>query len=419
MSKLIQVLFITLALAFLVSCQTSWMVDPKTDARLSIGEQLAQAGFEEVSISYPTTYYDGQQWCEALTQMVENAQEYIIYTVFLGSECDENQVLIDALKKKAQEGVDVYLVVDGSSGFDMTQSRFHLRPLYDLRKCKVHLLEYKPFSVTRLINLKNIFSVEHRKFLVIDGNQVGLGGMNMNYISLSAKENGGQRDTMYSFKSSDLAKVLVKDFVDFWNKESFEEVSIDEFEIKEKTEEENIKAWFCNQYDKNFDQARMLGVLLNGAKESISCLPFLPMCDKNMLSVMKDAKDRGVDFKMIVSYSRSEDQKRGVQFMMPDLVRTGIDIMVENPTSEISLLHEKLFIIDNLYVGLGSTNFNFRSMNLSNELMLVLESPELAYEVNEHFNQYLENTYKMTQEEADEGKTLKGFPNYVLGLYGG
>lgn len=157
MSKLIQVLLITLALAFLVSCQTSWMVDPKTDARLSIGEQLAQAGFEEVSISYPTTYYDGQQWCEALTQMVENAQEYIIYTVFLGSECDENQVLIDALKKKAQEGVDVYLVVDGSSGFDMTQSRFHLRPLYDLRKHGVHLLEYKPFSVTRLINLKNIF----------------------------------------------------------------------------------------------------------------------------------------------------------------------------------------------------------------------------------------------------------------------
>lgn len=409
-----------LSLALLVSCQTTWMKEPQTDTKLSIGEQLNQVGFDEVSISYPNTYFDGQLWCESLIKMVEQAQDYIIYAVFLGSECDENQALIEAFRKKAEEGVDIYLVVDGTGCFDLTESRFHLRPLYDLRENGVHFLEYHPFSGTRLINLKNVLVRDHRKFLVIDGSTVALGGMNMNYISLNAVKDGGQRDSMYSFKSSDLAKVLVKEFVDFWNKESFEEVSIDDFKIKEKTEDENIKAWFCNQYNKSFDQARMIGILLNGAKQSIRLLPFLPYCDENMLSTMKSVKERGVDFKMIVPFDRREDQKNAMQYMLSDLVKTGIDIQMENITSEdVPLLHEKLVIIDSRYVGIGSTNFNYRSMNLSNEVMLVIESPQLAQEVNEHFNTLLDNTYKISQEEADAMRKLKNLPNFVFGFFGG
>jgi len=413
---------IILASLLLVSCSsTSDMVKGiAVDQSLSIPEKLEAAGFEKVSLSRPEVFFDGQQWKQEFLEMVEGAQKYIIISVFLGSQCEEDQDIIDALEAKAESGIPVYLVYDGTGTFDMTESRYHLRPLSDMKKSGVHLLEYHPFSYTRLVNLWNVVQREHRKFVVVDGNQIAIGGMNLNYISLGPLDSGGQRDSMYRFQSADLGAVLVKDFIDFWNNESWDEVDPYVFPPAQKSDEENLSAYCADQYGDRMCMSTLFGILVNSAQQSVQSLPFLPYSDSNMLSMLSSASERGVDFSMIVPFDSRPMPKKATSYMLSDLVRTGVNVCMENQGEEPkALLHEKLMIVDGTWVCFGSSNFNYRSMNLSNEIMLVMDDPELVTELSDHFKQLEDDTYVLTQDEADSMKKLKNLPNFVFGFFGG
>ena len=87
------ILLILLSLVLAVSCSTTMgMVNEvSTDPTLSLEEKLDKLGYESVEITYPEVIHDGRQWQEYLIEMLENTQDYFICTVFLGSECDENQ----------------------------------------------------------------------------------------------------------------------------------------------------------------------------------------------------------------------------------------------------------------------------------------------------------------------------------------
>lgn len=397
------------------------MVGPvELDPSLTVGQKLEAEGFPLVHISRPEVYYDGARWAEKLEAMVSGAKEYIIYTVFLGSRCEQSERIIALLEEKARSGVPVYLVYDGSGSFDMTESRYHLRPLSDLADSGIHLLEYHPFSVKRLVNLWNFIQREHRKFLVVDGVEVAIGGMNLNYISLGPLDAGGQRDTMYAFRSAEMAALLVDEFIDYWNSQSWEAVGPALFPKKARGEGEDLPAYYANQYNDDLKMPRLFGILINSAKKSIDSLPFLPYSDKTMLGVLSDAVKRGVDFRMVVPFDPRPMPRKATTYMLGDLVRTGVEVRMENPTKEArGLLHEKLLVADARYVCFGSSNFNFRSMALSNEIMLVLDDPDFAAEVLDHYNSLVEDTYVITQEEADGLRKPSNLLNYLFGFFGG
>lgn len=407
----------------LCSCSTTGLMLPdetELSDGLTLGEQLERAGLKKIMMTRPAVYYDGQEWAAEFLRMIEEAEHYIIVTVFLGSQCDENQAIVDALESKARSGIPVYLVYDGTGTFDMTESRFHLRPLSDLADSGVHLLEYHPFSMTRLVNLWHVIQREHRKFIVVDGSEIAVGGMNLNYISLGALDGGGQRDSMYRFRSADAGAALLRGFVDFWNSQSWDEISIGDFKAAVRTDEESLEGYLADQRDGHPIMARMFGTLINSAENQILSLPFLPYSDKNMLSVLGAAAQRGVDFKMIVPFDSRPMPRKATSWMLSALVKTGIEVRMENPGLEKrGLLHEKLMVIDGRYVCFGSSNFNYRSMNLSNEIMIVLEDEQFAAEAVEHYNLYLDDTYVIEQDEADSLRKLVYLPNFLFGFFGG
>ena len=141
----------SLLAVLVVSCSTvstgsrasglGMMNEVSQDPSLELGEKLDILGYERIEMTFPTVYNDGSQWKDRLVKMLEDTQDYFICTVFLGSECDLNQDVFDTMKAKAQAGVDVYVVIDSSSSLDMTESRYHMRTLYDIRDYGVHLFE--------------------------------------------------------------------------------------------------------------------------------------------------------------------------------------------------------------------------------------------------------------------------------------
>ena len=199
MGRYISLIMIILYLLILPSCSsTSSFVSPVTTSPLlSLEEKLEYWGGEEVTVDQCQMFFQGEDWLKRLEEEVENSQDYILMSVFLGSSSERLENLFSIMERKAKEGVRIYLIVDGSSNMDMTDTKFVMTPLNYLRDSGINLLIYDPLSFTHIMNPSRLLVRDHRKLMVFDGKVSVIGGMNLNYISMGAGDDN-QRDSMYS-----------------------------------------------------------------------------------------------------------------------------------------------------------------------------------------------------------------------------
>ncbi len=424
MKRLCLLFLLVLFLFFTLGCSsTSHMLSPKVlDDTLPLEEKLLSFNIPKVQVTYPTVYYDGLEWRDRLIELIEGAEDYLITSAFLASSSEELEGLYAALVRKAESGVRVYFVVDGTGPFDMTETRFHLIPLKFLRDSGVHLLEYSPMSAARLVSGINLLYRDHRKFLIIDGKHLAVGGMNLNYISIGASEEDLQRDSMYEFYSPSLAATMLDHFVPWWNEQSWETINREDFPVDWQAADglKTYDAFYVDQHPKSDKLSLLFGSLLNEAEHEIKVLPFLPFMDKHMIEAFRRAQERGVDVTMIVPFDKRVGNRKGIEFMAQDLLTMGINLRIEKESDASQrLLHEKLMIVDDRYVVIGSTNINYRSFNLAYETALVIDSPELAKQVEAHFDSLYENTMPITEEMAEKWQKFSSYPRFVFGFIGG
>lgn len=405
----------------LTSCNSteSFSSDMLMSSEYTVDEKLLSVGSTKIMTDLPTPYYNGEEFLERITDEIEKAEDYILIMTFLGSSSPELEPFYSTLIKKAQEGVDVYMVIDGISSFDMTESKFVMTPLDFLKDGGVHLLQYSPLTVTHLIAPQNLIQREHRKMFVIDGEVAVIGGMNINYISMGSKEKN-QRDSMYVFNSPTLAKELTDEFVSIWNSTSVDKIDRSSFADKD-GREGKYPSYLFNQGPGGVTKvADMYSALINSAEDEILFVAFVPMLDDAMLSALKRAKDRGVEITAILSVEPRN--LSGVLYKIDEL-REAVTTLYYAPSDagrSLPLLHEKLMIVDSRYTVIGSTNFNYRSMTLSNELSLVIDSYEFALFSKEHFYDRVDDgSEAISYEDAVKLQKDGSLLTYVFVYYGG
>ena len=392
------------------------------DPQMPLEDKLVMGGGIKVSFDYPEMYFDASLFLERYIELIEGAEDYVIITTFLGSSCEGLEELYDAIAGKAASGVPVYMIIDGVSSYDMTASSSFMTPLYFLRESGVHLIEYNPLSVFNLVNPSTLLIREHRKLVVIDGQWAVLGGMNMNYISMGADNIDLQRDSMYVFNSPSLASCLVDEFVSIWNESSVEKIDRNDFAVKE-AEEGEITGYLFNQGPGGHaDMASMYSSLFSSAREEIILLPYLAFFDDNMYESLEAAQARGVEVTMYLPID-SRDYVQGALFYdYHNLVEAGFNVYIEYAGEEtgLSLLHQKLAVVDGRYTVIGSSNINYRSMTLSHEIALVVDSEEFAAASLDQVEDIKKNMAPLDEETALRLKEEKGsWPMYLFSYFGG
>lgn len=409
-------------LLFGCTSTTNLVKGPSVDENLSFAEKMESYAIPKISMTYPTIYYDGELWRERVTDLVRSAEDYIIISSFLASSSDCLEEMYSLIAKKAEEGVRIYFIVDGTGAFDMTETRFHLIPLKFLRDSGVHLLEYNPMSASRLVAGPKILLRDHRKYLIVDGKHLAVGGMNLNYISIGAAGDDLQRDTMFEFASPEMCEIMLDGFVHWWNEQTWDIVHRKDFLVDHDfgKEEEQYTAWFVDQYPFSDKLAGLYGSLLAEAQVSVKALPFLPFFDQYLLSVFRNTARRGVDVQMAIPFDSRVSNRKGIEFMAKDLLSMGVGLRLEKESKESQrLLHEKLMIVDSRYVVVGSTNLNYRSFTLAYEISLLIDSPAFAKEMEEHFATIYEDSLPITKDQAELWRRLDNWPRYAFGMIGG
>ena len=169
----------------------------------------------------------------------------------------------------------------------------------------------------------------------------------------------------------------------------------------------------------------MFASLFGSAESHILMLPYLPILNDDMEKGVRRAVDRGISVEMLIPVDLRGYAAGGMYHYLPKLIEsTGADVSLTiwgEDGELLPLMHEKLMIVDSRYVVIGSTNFKFRSMELSHELSLVIDSPEIAGLLERHVdNDVRPVSFHLSLEEAERLEREEGsFLAYLFMYYGG
>ena len=131
-------------------------------------------------------------------------------------------------------------------------------------------------------------------------------------------------------------------------------------------------------------------------------------------------KERGIPQRLLTNSLATNDvvaAHAGYAKYRRDLIRNGLEVYELRPDAEAvknnwsllagrskASLHTKAFVVDRELVAIGSFNVDPRSIALNTEMVVLVESPELAAEVVDYMDEGVrpENSYRVTLETDDE-----------------
>ena len=138
-----------------------------------------------------------------------------------------------------------------------------------------------------------------------------------------------------------------------------------------------------------------------------------------MAESLRNAKERGVDVEIWCSQDSRGYAKAGSSWAVAELVKdTGAvfhEVTYDENGELLPMYHMKMMVVDDRYVVIGSSNFNYRSMTLSHEIALVVDSPSFALKAKEAAKESAGQGVVLTEEEAEKAK--KEYGNYFAYLF--
>lgn len=277
---------------------------------------------------------------EAILQAKESIA-CIIYSL------NDNEI-IAALRKKAEEGVSVAVVYDPVASQNID---FRLGP-------KVH---------TKPLRHKGLM---HDKLIAIDHKQAWIGSANLTRDSLLLHAN-----LVMGIESPEIA-LAIEQKAASWPK------------IKEpliiKSQEQTLEVWFLPDAPQVLD--RLLS-LLGSAKKSIKVAMFT-FTHPKLIQALVDAHERGVDVEVVLDFDSSRQTSLQA---FERFKREKMNVLV---SQRDGLLHEKVAIIDNAILVAGSTNWTKAGFTANDETLCIL------FDLTQDQQQTLAHFWKTTQNEA-------------------
>lgn len=331
--------------------------------------------------SYGVLLYD------EMIEAIENAEERILMETFIWKGDELGQRFVDALAKKAREGVEVYVIFDGFANLVVPREFKDFPP-------EIQLLNFRPLRHPReFVNPRSIFR-DHRKILCVDGKVAFMGGYNIGKLYAD-----GWRDTHVRIRGSEVNEVE-NAFIDFWNIHyEYDRLRKDLRRIEPQGE----RAWnshlVLHRNDPYMRIFPIRGVYLEAIDRAtkniyLTHAYFVP--DRAMRAGLIEAVRRGVDVQVILP---KESNHVVVDWLAKryfyELLEAGIKIH----RYEHLMIHSKTATIDGKWSTIGTANIDRLSLLGNYEVNLEMYSEKVAADMEEMFELDKTNCDELTREE--------------------
>ncbi len=245
---------------------------------------------------------------------------------------------------------------------------------------------YRPLHWYHLNRLSNR---THRKLLVVDGKTAFTGGVGIADHWLGNAENEEQwRDIHFRIEGPVVSQIQAA-FNDNWIKTTGEVLhGEDYFPPQEKVGETQAHMFISSPAGGSENMQLMYMLAITAAEKSIDLQAAYFVPDKLIVNTLLAAAERGVRIRIMVPGQHIDQQivRLVSKALWGDFLQKGVKIYIFQPT----MLHNKMLIVDEHMVSVGSTNFDMRSFHLNDEASLNVYDKDFARSMTQIFEQDIE-----------------------------
>ncbi len=367
---------------------------------LSLHRYLNRSGCFPVYDNAQVDYFaDGQDMFEVLLKELMAARDFIFLEYFIIDEGYMWGKVLEILKAKAEAGVEVRVMYDGTCEFALLPHDYPKR----LKKLGIQCKAFAPVSpfVSTHYNYR-----DHRKILVIDGQIAFTGGVNMadEYIN-RVKKYGYWKDTAIMIKG-EAVKSFTLMFQQMWNVDE-KNPQYDKYLQVTAKGKENQKGYVLPYGDWPLDDDKVGECvyidILNQAENYVHIMSPYLILDSEMEYALKYAAKRGVDIKLILPgipdkicpYALAKSHYKS-------LLNAGVEIYEYTP----GFVHAKVFVSDNVKGTVGTINLDYRSLYHHFECGVYMYDVPCIEDIENDFQQTLEQCHRITMMDVKKEKII-------------
>ena len=317
---------------------------------------LAERGGFPLYAHTETRYYPiGEELYAAMLEALEEAQSFIFLEYFIIAEGEMWDGILDVLRRKAAQGVDVRVMYDDMGSLNLVPTRYPKQ----LAKWGIRCQKFNPFVPVVSVVMNNR---DHRKLLIIDGHTAFSGGVNLGdeYINKTSRY-GHWKDTGFRLRGEAVWSDTVM-FLEMWNAFCPTDDDLERFRPTVAFESDGYVQPFGDSPldDEPTSETLYIDLLSQATDYVYIYTPYLAISNEMQTALCTAAK-RGVDVRMVTP--GTPDGKvvgRLTRSYYRPLLSAGVHIYEYTP----GFLHAKSYLCDDKLAVVGTINMDFRSLYL-------------------------------------------------------
>lgn len=316
-----------------------------------------------------TSLQNGDEIFPAMLAAIRGARETITFETYIYWSGDIGKEFSDALRERAQAGVKVHVLLDWV-GCGKLEAKY----LDEMKAAGVEVEQYHPL---RWYNIQRMNNRTHRKLLVVDGRIGFTGGVGIaDQWNGHAQSKDHWRDSHYRIEGPAVAQMQAA-FTDNWIKTRAEVFTGSNYFPELKPMGSSLAQVFKSSPGEGSESVRLMYLLsIASAKKTIRLQAAYFVPDDLAIATLVAARQRGVKIEIIVPGPDMDAKivQRASRSLWRALLDAGVEIYEYQPT----MYHCKVLIVDDVWVSVGSTNFDDRSFRLNDEANLNIHDAAFA-----------------------------------------
>jgi cardiolipin synthase A/B len=339
-----------------------------SDRFLELLEALADAELNETGDLEVLT--NGPSFYPAALEAIRGATQSVNLEAYIFAKGDIARQYVEALAERARAGVKVNVIIDAFGSAGTGKSFF--KPLLTAGG------RVSWYNGPRWYSLMHLDNRTHRELMIVDGKTAFIGGAGIADQWLCGTHGQPRwRDSAVRIEG-EAAGNLQATFAENWLT-SAGELLIGDAYFPRLHNDHPLISLVVNSTPTvgGSTRARILfQLLLASARQSISITTpyFLP--DKGLAQDLCRAVQRGLRVRILVPGRKSDHfvTRSTSRAGYGPLLRAGAEVYEYQP----SMIHAKVLCVDNVWVVVGSTNFDNRSFGINDEVNLAIRNAAVA-----------------------------------------
>lgn len=334
---------------------------------------------------------NGDEWLAQMFADFADARESITFCAYMWEEGRLNDMMVDALRDRARDGVRVRVLLDGVGAVHCPAETCRA-----LEAAGAKISVFRPFKIGKLdhYHLRN-----HRRAIAIDGRVAYTGGMAVADHWLGDARNEKEwRDTMVRV-TGPMAQLVQSAFTELWAYVCGEVLTGPAFFPKLEDDGSGVKS--ISVVSSPSSEEHPLHLLFfksfMAARERIwITTPYFVPDKHSHQELIKRAK-AGIDVRLLVPNNHTDAKavRWAAHATYEKLLEAGARIFEYQPT----MIHTKTMVVDGKWSIVGSANFDIRSKELNEENVLGILDKKLAGQIEKAFLADLEKSREIKLKE--------------------